>query len=333
MMFRFALVGLVLVAVGCGSGTAPEVVVYTAHDDVYSRPILNGFEAATGITVRAAYDTEASKTTGLVTRLVAEKDRPRADVFWNNEIAQTMKLQAAEVLTPYDSPAAGAIPARYKDEAGHWTGFAARARVVIYNTDLMETPPEGLEDFLDPQYRGQACIALPLFGTTATHAAALYAAWGDEKAQAWFEGLLENEVAVLAGNSTVRDEVGRGTYLFGLTDTDDANSGKLDGLPVDWTYPDQGEGELGTLLIPNTVALVAGGPNPEAGKQLIDYLLSPEVEGALAASRSLQIPLNPAVERPEAVPALDSIRAMEVDFARVADIFDAVADEMRALFL
>jgi len=332
-MFRFKFVALALAAVGCSGGTGPEVVVYTAHDDVYSRPILDGLEAATGITVRAAYDTEAAKTTGLVTRLVAEQERPRADVFWNNEIAQTMKLEAAGVLAPYDSPAAEPIPALYKDEAGYWTGFAARARVIIYNTELMETPPAGLSDFLDPQYRGQASIALPLFGTTATHAAALYAAWGDEKAQAWFEGLLENEVAVLAGNATVRDEVGRGTYLFGLTDTDDANSGKLDGLPVDWVYPDQGDDGLGTLLIPNTVALVAGGPNPEAGKQLIDYLLSAEVEGALAASRSLQIPLNPAVERPEAVPALDSIKAMQVDFKRVAEIFDAVADEMRALFL
>ncbi len=317
---RLTFVALCVVAallVSCTKET-PRVVVYTALDEMYSRPILDAFERQTGIEVDAVYDTEAAKTTGLVTRLIAEKQRPRADVFWNNEVAQTILLKEKGVIEPYRSPAAAAFPDRFKDRDGYWTGFAARGRVIIYNTDLVEEPPTTILDFTKEEWAGKAAIAKPLFGTTATHAAALFAVWGEEKAKAFFRGLLRNNVAILAGNATVRDLVARGEYAVGLTDTDDANGAVEDGLPARWLFPDQGEGGLGTLVMPNTVALVKGGPNPDGGKALIDFLLSPEVELRLANMRSIQIPLNPEVKTPDNVPDLAGIRTMDVTFDAIA---------------
>ena len=49
---------------------------------------------------------------------------------------------------------------------------------------------------------------------------------------------------------------------------------RLKGEPVDIVYPDSGEDELGTMLIPNTVAMIEGAPNPEAAKKLIDFIES-----------------------------------------------------------
>ena len=317
----------------CSADRRPEVVIYAALDEMYSRPILETFEARAGIRVRVQYDTEAAKTTGLVTRLIAEKGRPRADVFWNNEVAQTIVLKRAGILDAYTSPAAAAIPDGYKDPEGYWTGLAARARVIIYNTKLVTDPPASIHDLLDPEWRGKAAIANPLFGTTATHAAALFALWGDEKAREFFLGLKANDVAVLPGNATVRDFVARGEYAFGLTDTDDANGAIEDGFPVRWLLPDQGEDRLGTLLIPNSVALIKDGPNPEAARKLIDYLLSPEVEGALASTRSIQIPLNPAVEPPENVPDIAAMRTMDVDFDAIAGRMESTATFIQEEFL
>ena len=302
----------------CAPGT-PEVVVYTALDELYSKPILDAFEAETGIRVRALYDTEASKTTGLVSRLMAERYRPRADVFWNNEVAQTILLKNADALDAYESPNAEPIPASFKDSDRYWTGFAARARVIIYNTNLTEAPPQSLRAFADPKWKGKLAIAKPLFGTTATHIAALFSTWGDENAAAFLESLLENVVAILAGNATVRDRVASGEFAAGLTDTDDANGAVEDGKPVNWHFPDQEEGGIGTLLIPNTVALVRGAPNADAGRRLIDFLLSAEVESRLAAARSIQIPLNPTVTTSNNTPRIQDIRAMQLDWNEVAE--------------
>jgi iron(III) transport system substrate-binding protein len=232
------------------------------------------------------------------------------------------------VLEPYDSPAAAGIPVPYRDRDRFWTGFAARARVIIYNTNLVTDPPMSVQDMTDPTWRGKVAMADPRFGTTATHAAAWFAHWGDERAKAFFGALRANHIGILPGNAAVRDAVGIGKYAWGLTDTDDAHGAVEDRFPVKWLLPDQGPGEaaLGTLVIPNTVALIQGGPNPERGRRLIDFLLRPETEAALAQSRSIQIPLRPGVPGPDAAPPIGEIRAMDVRFDAVAAKIPAMMD-------
>lgn len=185
------LVGLVVFAsimimLYTGQVEQPQesMVVYTTVDQVYSEPILKEFEAKTGIHVLPVYDVEATKTTGMVNRLIAEKNRPLADVFWNGEFAQTLLLKEQGVLAIYHSPSATDIPAEYADSEGYWTGFGGRARVLLVNTNLIspDNYPDSIFDLLEPPLPGkQIGIAYPMFGTSATHAAALYAVLGQEK--------------------------------------------------------------------------------------------------------------------------------------------------------
>lgn len=98
---------------GCG-GRKNEVVIYTSLDQVFSEPILQAFEKNTGIKVKISYDVEATKTTGLVNRLIAEKDNPQADVFWNSEIARTILLKNEGILALYFSSSAEDIPSQFK---------------------------------------------------------------------------------------------------------------------------------------------------------------------------------------------------------------------------
>lgn len=313
-------VGVLFFCQSCSpkSTNAREVVIYTSSDRPHSEPLLRQFEQLSGIRVRAVYDTEASKTVGLVNRLLSESSRPQADVFWNSEVARTLMLKERGVLAPYISPSASDIPGRFKDPEGYWTGFAARARVLLYNTDLVQTPPRSLRDLASPAWKAKTCIGSPLFGTTNTQTAVWCLLWGPERTRAWLQSLKANQVAVAAGNAQARDMVAAGLASMCLTDTDDAYGAIRNGRPVRMVYPDQEEGEGGTLLIPNTVALIARGPNPEAGKQLIDFLLSRKVEEWLAASESAQIPLRTDVPHPEHVKTIGEIRVTEVDYAEAA---------------
>ena len=276
-------------------GEEKNVIVYTSVDQVYSEPVFRLFEKETGIKVLPVYDVEATKTTGLVNRLIAEKARPQADVFWSGEFSQTIVLKNERVLAPYQSPAATDIPAQFRDADGYWTGFGGRARVFIVNTDIL-TPaeyPDSVYDLLDDQYPARsAAIAKPMFGTTATHAAALYSYLGTEKAREFFLFLNNRGVQVVDGNSVVRDEVTAGRIAFGLTDTDDACGPVENGKNVTIVIPDQGEGQMGTLIIPNTVALISGAPNPEEAKVFMDYLLDRKQEAAMVASGWIQMPVR-----------------------------------------
>src|SRR5215204_4507865 len=97
-----------------GSPPAAVVTVYVSTDRVFSEPVLRAYERRSGVTVRAVYDTEETKSTGLANRLIAEKDRPQADVFWSNEPVRTLVLKRNGVLAPYKSPGAADIPNAFK---------------------------------------------------------------------------------------------------------------------------------------------------------------------------------------------------------------------------
>lgn len=312
---------------------AREVVVYVSLDRLFAQPILERFTQETGIAVRAKYDSEATKTTGLVEALLAERSRPRCDVFWNNEVSQTIRLARADALQPYQSPSASGLPAWAQDPAKLWTGFAARARVLIVNTERVpaDQRPSSVEALLDPAWRGQIGIAKPLFGTTATHVAAWFARDGQEQAQAWFDRLKANEVVVCAGNADVKDRVAAGELAFGWTDTDDANLALQAGEPVAVVFPDQGPQGRGTLLIPNALSLMKGAPHTAEGKALIDWLLRPEIEEALAASRSVQIPLRDGLPRAEWIPS--ALKAEPIDWREAAARFAAARAYVEQRFL
>lgn len=330
---RSLIVIATLFAAGCTR--EPEVVVYSALDREFSEPVLTEFSKSSGIEALPKYDVESTKTVGLTQAIISEENRPRCDVFWNNEILNTLRLKKLGLLESYNSPAAAPYPAMFKDPDGTWHGFAARARVLLVNTDLVAAPdrPRSIYDLAAERWKGKAGIAKPLFGTTATHVACLFAALGEDAAKDLLLRMKNNQVVVLGGNKQVAEAVSSGQIAFGLTDTDDAMIEVERGAPVAIIYPDGGPGELGTLFIPNTIAIIRNGPNPEAARKLVDYLLAPGVETRLAEGPSAQIPLNPKVKLQPRVETPATVKAMEVDFATAAEQWDAAAKFIESEFL
>lgn len=329
MIRALGVVGCVLLAVASCKSRAKEVVAYTSVDQVFSDPVFRAFERDTGIKVRAVFDTEETKSTGVLNRLIAEANRPQADVFWSGDPVRPFLLIKRGLVEPYVSPAAKGLPPGLRAADGTWTGFAARARVLLVNTSKVPPGemPTSIKDLANPRWKGQTTIANPLFGTTTMHVAALFAAWGEDAAKQFMNDLKANEVRIASSNGEVKRLVAAGEVAFGLTDTDDANEAIKEGAPVKVVYPDQDD--LGTLVMPTTVVLMKGGPHTEHGKRLVDYLLSAEVEKQMAASAA-HMPLRAGVPSPANVPNVNDIRAMATDYAKVADEIERMQPWIRA---
>ncbi len=330
---------LAVCALGC-SQAPPRVVLYCAQDQEFAEEILNDFSKQVGVQVAAKYDTEATKSVSLAAELALEAKRPRCDVHWNNEIIGTIRLARQGVYEVYPSPSAESFPAWAVAPDFTWTAFAARARVLAVNTKLVPEAdrPRSLLDLTDPKWKGKVAIAKPLFGTTATQAACLFEVLGPEAAQAFYRGLKDNGVNVVAGNKQVAEGVAQGQFAVGLTDTDDALGEIEAGRPLAMVFPDR-EGHpkyprLGVLFIPNTLAVVRKCPNPTAAKQLVNYLLSADVEFRLAEGPSHQIPLNPAVtpKLPAGMVTPAQVKAMQVDWNKAADRWDESQQFLADLF-
>jgi iron(III) transport system substrate-binding protein len=307
-----------------------DVTLYCSVDQDHSLSIVADFERETGRKVRFQGDTEASKSVGVAQRLFHERENPAADVLWANEPVNTAYLAKAGVLAPLPASVAKDLPASMRDPEGRWVAFAARARVILVNRALLpdETQwPTKVSDLLDERWGGPgraATVARPVTGTTFSHAAALLTR--DEAAgRAFWEAVAAREgkgVLVVQSNGAVMNQVSdaKNGVAWGLTDTDDARVAIERGDPVSVVYPDQEEGGVGTLVLPNTAALVAGGPNPEEGERLLRWLVSADVERRLAAGPSAQIPLRPEVEAPPHVRRPGpGLRTMSVDWSAVGE--------------
>lgn len=336
---RWIGVPLLVGALGCPAWTerkdepasTPErksrdnsVVVYSALDQEFSEPVLKDLGQRLSLDVASKFDVESTKTVGLTNTLIAEAVRPRCDLFWNNEILNTIRLEQKGLLQPFRPSSSEEIPPPYKDPNGLWYGFAARARILLVNTNLVNDTdrPRSISDLINARWKGKAGMAKPLFGTTATHAACLFVVWGDEHAKEFFRKLKANEVQILSGNKQVAQAVGSGQLAFGMTDTDDAIVEIEAGSPVTIVYPDRERDELGTLFIPNTLSMIKGAPHPEAAERLAGAILSAEVESRLAEGPSAQIPLISTTKQPARVETPQTVREMKVDFARAAEAWD-----------
>jgi iron(III) transport system substrate-binding protein len=301
-----------------------RVVVYSALDQEFAEPVLVDLGKELGLEIATKFDVESTKTVGLTNSLITEAVRPRCDLFWNNEILNTLRLQDKGLLQPFEPPHAAEIPATFKDPGGAWYGFAARARILLVNTKLVgeDVRPRSITDLANPRWKGKVGMAKPLFGTTATHAACLFAAWGDDRAKEFFHKLKQNGIQILSGNKQVATAVGSGQLAFGLTDTDDASGEVEAGSPVTIVYPDREPDQLGTLFIPNTLAMIKGAPHPDAAARLAGAILSPEVESRLAAGPSAQIPLITSTGQPARVETPRTVTEMKVDFRKAAQAWD-----------
>ncbi len=305
-----ALLGLAGLA-GCGRDPAREVVAYIAQDQVFAEPLLAEFTRQTGIRVRPVFDSEAVKTVGLANRLLAERARPQADLFWGNEELRTRQLAAQGVWR----------------ETHGWAAFGHRSRRVVVNTNHValagtapgrQPAPAGLLELTNATWRGRVALAYPLFGTTATHFLALRQHWGEARWEAWCRALAAHRPLVVDGNSVVARLVARGEAWVGLTDSDDIAAVQREGAPVA-ALPLTDE----SLLIPNTVALVRGAPHPDAAETLFAWLQRPEVVARLVAAGALE-----GAER-----AVPGVNTLQPDWPRlVAEIEDGTR-RLKEIFL
>jgi iron(III) transport system substrate-binding protein len=254
------------------------VVVYTSQDRVYAEPIFQEFTRQTGIKVSVLYDSEAAKTVGLANRLQAESSHPQCDLFWNNEELRTWQLASRGVLLT------------------NWASLGYRTRRIVVNTNKLSllAAPGNMSQLTNRAWYGKIALAYPLFGTTATHFLALRQSWGHEPWLAWCQALQANKPFLVDGNSVVVNLVGRGEAWVGITDSDDVAAGQSEGLPVASITRNSSQ-----MLIPNTIAFVAGQRHPREARELFAYLQRPAIAQRLVEVHALDSgsPVNSVPER------------------------------------
>jgi iron(III) transport system substrate-binding protein len=320
---RLAVTGLLLGALVADlhlrAGFAPaadDLVVYSGRKESAIKPVIEAFQKKTGVPVKL----KIGKTSGLANELIQERARPRGDVFIATEAGVMEVLAKNGILEAYVPLGAKDLEPGLRDRDGRWTGISSRARVLIYNKNLVadKDAPRSVLQLTDPKWKGRIAIAGTRERTTLSWASALVAVKGADFTRNYLARLYANGLKILPDNTDVWQGVGRGEFALGLTNSPNYFLARKAEYPVGVVYPDQDDDGIGAMLNLNAIALVKGSPNQEAGKRFIEFVLSAEGQRILIDG-AYEIPLKPDIIDPVPLTGFRRTPVTEEQLAELAE--------------
>lgn len=308
-----------------------DLIIYSGRSEPLIQPVIDAFKAQypnVNLLLKAGSNSE------LANALIEEQANPQADVFITTELFTIQSLAGQGIFESYLPQGADRLPSEFLGAGNAWIGLTRRARVIMYNKDLVSEDelPASIFDLSDPKWKGQIAAAGSTNGSMQAQIAAMRQLLGEEETEAWLNGLLANEVTFFGGHTDVRKAVGAGEFKLGLVNHYYFHLQLAEGSNVGVIYPDQGDGQVGLFTNATAAAIIKGGGNMPAAQAFLDFLVSPEGQ-KLFAEQNYEYPLLADVSLKEGVQPLEGFRLADVDVVKAALDFDATFDLMEKVGL
>lgn len=196
--FFALLAAIAMVAAACSSSDDATLTVYSGRSEELVQPLIDRFEAETGISVTVRYAGSAD----LAATILEEGSSSPADVFLAQDPASLGSVALANLLRPLPEETIATVPDRFSDPDGLWVGVSGRARVVVYDSGVVSESelPETEDGFTQSAWRGRVGIA-PTNGSFLAFVAAKILLDGSDATLAWLEGMAANESPTFPKNS------------------------------------------------------------------------------------------------------------------------------------
>jgi len=312
-----------LVAAACSTSSEGEhLTLYSGRSEDLVQPLIDRFTEETGIAVTVKYAGSAE----LAATLLEEGDSSPADLFFAQDPASLGTVALAGLFTELPSDLVAKVPERFVDTQGRWVGTSGRARVVVYDSSVIDPGdlPETEDGFTDPKWRGRVGIA-PTNGSFLAFVSAKILIDGEDATLAWLDGMASNASPTFPKNSAIVAAVNDGQVEAGLVNhyyllralaEDPALPGTNYFFPV---------ATPGSLVMPAGAGILATSDHQEASARFVEFLLS-ESSQTYFADVTFEYPLVPGIDANKLLPPIESIPTPDVDLSLLATVLDTATD-------
>jgi len=294
-----------------------SIVVYSGRSQELVEPLIEQFEAATGIEVRVRY----AGTSELAATLLEEGSNSPADVFFAQDAGALGAVARAGLSATLPDPILQRVDARFRSPSGTWVGASGRVRVAVYDTRELGPAdlPASVRGFVDPVWKGRLGWA-PTNASFHSFVTALRVLWGEAAARDWLVAMKANEPRAYEGNSQALQAVAAGEVDVALVNhyylmRQLAESGG--------DYPVRnhffGAGDPGSLVNVAGAAILASSKNRASAEAFVAYLLGVDAQRYFA-EKTFEYPLVPEVPAPAGLPALSELDPPDLDLSDLADL-------------
>lgn len=316
---------LALIVTACGGGGARQggsLTVYSGRSEDLVAPIIERFEAESGVDVEVRY----AGSTELAATLVEEGDASPADVFFAQDPASLGTVALAGLLDRLPDDVLGLVPARFADDGGRWVGTSARSRVVVYDPTKIapDELPTSEDGFTDPVWRGRVALA-PTNASFLAFVSAKILLDGEAAARAWLDGMVANDAPTFESNSPIVAAVDDGQVDAGLVNHYYLLQRRAENAEVMAENHFFSAPSAGSLVMPAGVGILATADDRVAAEAFVEFLLSEESQ-RFFAEETYEYPVVDGVEPPAGVPPLGSLAGPELDLSQLATVLDLATD-------
>lgn len=316
-----------------GSSTAPDataaatqstasqertLIVYSGRDEELVAPLIEQFEQASGITTEVRYAGSGE----LAAQLLEEGDRSPAQVFLSQDSGALGAVAAEGLFETLPQSITSLVASEYTSRDGSWVGLTGRARVIAYDSEryTAEQIPGDVFQLLEPEWNGAVGIA-PGNASFQSFVTAIRVSEGEERARAWLEGLVANDVQVYERNGELLEAVNTGAldvalinhYYWARSEQDPQT------LRAQLKFGDPGS--ISALVNVTGAGVLAGGASEEA-TEFVEFLVS-DVAQRYFLEETYEYPL--AIDAsPAGVPALAELGGPDVDLSELSSLQQTV---------
>jgi iron(III) transport system substrate-binding protein len=307
--------------------------LYTARHYQTDEALYQGFTKATGIKINRI----EGKEDELFERIKREGAASPADVFLTVDAARLHLADEAGIFAPVNSKKLGKrVPAQFRGGDNNWFGFSYRARVIAY--DPQKIKPSQVDSYADlasPELKGKICVRSGGHVYNRTLVASVMAHLGEEKAQSWAEGIVNNLARAPKGGDTDQiravaagecDVAISNHYYYARLMASSKPADKEVVSKVSLSFPDQNA--QGTHVNVSGGGMLKHAPNPEAAVKFLEYLASDEAQ-AYFANGNNEYPVVKGVKLDN--PQLEKLGDFKVDTLSIAEMADATPAAQRLI--
>jgi iron(III) transport system substrate-binding protein len=212
------------------------------------------------------------------------------------------------------------VEPRFEDGDGRWVGTSGRVRVVAHNTSSEVPLPQTIDDVVSPAWAGQLGVA-PTNGSFLAFVSAMILERGEEGTRQWLEALAANNPVQFDGNAPIVEATDSGELAGGLVNHYYLLRLRAEGLGESTENYFIPAGDVGSLVMPAGVAILAGTDQAQAAQQFVDFLLSEDAQ-AYFATETFEYPLIDGISQPEGAPPLSEIATPDIDLSGLAGALD-----------
>lgn len=296
------------------TGTGKITVACGATED-WCKAMTDAFTKNTGIEARFVRLSSGET----VAKLQASKDKPEFHAWLGGPSDGHAAAFDKDLVEAYTSPAASAIPARYKDPSGAWTGIYVGALGFCSNKKVLDEKklavPASWQDLLDPALRKGIGISHP--GSSGTGYTALWThvtlgGGNQDAALEYYKKLNPNVLNWSKSGLAPATQAANGEVATGVLFSHDCVAAQdLGNKDLVLTFPAEGTGyEVGA------VSVVKGSDNVVDARKLVDWALSAQAQEIGPTVQSYQRPTNPGAKVSEK--SFDDTKVKLVEYDAIA---------------